>query len=73
MSRVQLIAIVVLGSLVFARPAAAYLDPGTGSMILQMLIGGVAGALVVIRMYWHRIVGRLRGRSAEVGETDTEG
>ena len=26
-----------------ATPAHAYLDPGTGSMILQVLLGGVAG------------------------------
>ena len=36
-------------------PAYAYLDPGTGSMLVQMLLGGVAGALVVGKLYWHRI------------------
>ena len=39
---------------VFPLPAFAYLDPGTGSMILQLVIGGVAGALVVIKLYWAR-------------------
>ena len=34
--------------------AYAYLDPGTGSILLQGLIGGVAGGLVVIRLYWHK-------------------
>ena len=38
-----------------ASPAYAYLDPGTGSMLVQMLLGGVAGALVVGKLYWHRI------------------
>ena len=38
-----------------APPAYAYLDPGTGSMLVQMLLGGVAGALVVGKLYWHRI------------------
>jgi hypothetical protein len=28
-----------------ATPLVAYLDPGTGSMIVQLLLGGVAGAL----------------------------
>ncbi len=36
-------------------PADAYLDPGTGSIILQMVLGGVAGGLVVMRLYWARI------------------
>lgn len=36
-------------------PAQAYLDPGTGSMILQGIIGAIAGALVVLRIYWARL------------------
>jgi hypothetical protein len=27
----------------------AYLDPGTGSLIIQLLIGGVVGILVIFR------------------------
>lgn len=37
-----------------------YLDPGTGSMILQALAGGVAGAMVVGKLYWARIKRALR-------------
>lgn len=37
------------------KPAHAYLDPGTGSMILQLLLGGIAGALVVGKLYFERI------------------
>lgn len=32
--------------------AFAYLDPGTGSMILQIIFGGVAGLMVVGKLYW---------------------
>jgi hypothetical protein len=35
--------------------AHAYLDPGTGSMILQILLGGVAGALVIGKLYWVKL------------------
>ncbi len=38
-----------------APPAHAYLDPGTGSMLLQLLLGGVAGVLVVGKLYWHQM------------------
>ena len=38
-----------------APPAYAYLDPGTGSMLVQMLLGGVAGAMVVGKLYWHQV------------------
>jgi hypothetical protein len=34
--------------------AHAYIDPGIGGMLLQLLLGGIAGALVVIKLYWHR-------------------
>lgn len=42
------------------RPAHAYLDPGTGSIILQMLLGGFAGALFVLKLYWARFAGFFR-------------
>lgn len=43
-------------ALLMASPSAfAYLDPGTGSMILQMLIAGLLSALFAIRMFWARV------------------
>jgi hypothetical protein len=41
----------------FSRPAFAYLDPGTGSIMLQLLLGGTAGAVVVGKLYWHKLKG----------------
>jgi hypothetical protein len=35
-------------------PAYAYLDPGTGSMMLQLMLGGVAGIMVVGKLYLRR-------------------
>jgi hypothetical protein len=37
------------------RQLFAYIDPGSGSMLLQMILGGVAGVAVALRMYWHRV------------------
>jgi hypothetical protein len=34
----------------------AYLDPGSGSMILQMLAGGVAAVAVTAKLYWNRVL-----------------
>lgn len=34
--------------------AFAYLDPGTGSILLQALIAGVIGTAAFARMYWTR-------------------
>ena len=33
----------------------AYLDPGTGSMALQLLMGGIVAALATVRLYWDRM------------------
>jgi hypothetical protein len=33
----------------------AYLDPGSGSMILQALLGGTAAVLVSIKMFGKRV------------------
>ena len=40
---------------IYVTPAYAYLDPGTGSMILQALVGGIAAGLAVISIYFQRI------------------
>lgn len=32
----------------------AYLDPGSSSMIIQMLLGGFAAAGVALKLYWRR-------------------
>jgi hypothetical protein len=46
---------VLLLILVSERQLFAYVDPGSGSMLLQLLLGGVAGVAVAVRMYWHRL------------------
>ena len=38
-------------------PVFAYLDPGSGSLVLQMLVGGVAAAFFTIKTYWTKIAG----------------
>jgi len=44
----------------------AYLDPGSGSLLLQALVGGVASAAVFGRVYWRRAKRFLRiGRNTD--------
>ena len=43
----------------------AYLDPGSGSMILQILAGGLAAVAVTARLYWNRLLKFLRLRKDE--------
>ena len=41
---------------ILTSSAYAYLDPGTGSMILQVLLGGVAGLALAGKLYWHKLL-----------------
>ncbi len=41
----------------------AYIDPGSGSLILQLIVGGVAAVGVALKLYWRRLRGLFRGRS----------
>ena len=43
----------------------AYLDPGTGSMLLQVIVGGVAAIGVTAKFYWRRVLRFLRIRNDE--------
>jgi hypothetical protein len=49
----QILLVVLLSSL--AAPAFAYLDPGTGSMLLQVILGGIAAVGVALKLFWHKI------------------
>jgi hypothetical protein len=43
----------------------AYLDPGSGSMILQIIAGGLAAVAVTAKLYWGRLMRLLRIRKDE--------
>ena len=43
----------------------AYLDPGSGSMILQIIAGGLAAVAVTAKLYWGRLMKFLRIRKDE--------
>lgn len=43
----------------FLRPMM-YLDPGSGSFIIQMLLAGLLGIAVAVRIYWKKIVAFFR-------------
>lgn len=56
-SRVLSVGFIAAALASISTPAYAYLDPGTAGMLLQLLLGGVAGGLVVFKLYWHKLVG----------------
>ena len=48
-----------------ATPAHAYLDPGTGSYVFQMVAAALVSVGFLARAYWHR----LRGFFARLGRS----
>jgi hypothetical protein len=38
----------------------AYLDAGSGSLIIQAVVAGAAGAAVALKLGWRRLTGKLR-------------
>ena len=51
---------VLFGWMFLEAPVDAYLDPGSGSMLLQILLGGFAAVGVIGKLYWHRLTGLFR-------------
>ena len=52
--------------LIFLRPMA-YLDPGTGSLIIQLVLAGLLGFAVAVRIYWKKIVALInRNKNVDV-------
>ena len=49
----------------------AYIDPGTGSYVLQMALAGLLGAGYTIRRFWTRITA-LFGRSSAPHADDAQ-
>jgi DUF1365 family protein len=52
----------------FHFDANAYLNPATGSMILQALIAGLAVVAVTIKLYWFKLRAFLKGEKFEPEE-----
>jgi hypothetical protein len=69
MKRLAPIGIPLLLVLAAETRVDAYLDPGSGSMLVQLLLGGVAGAAVIMKLGWQRFKDMFRSSSAKEHET----
>jgi hypothetical protein len=58
-SRSAVLAILLAAGLIWLCPddAHAYLDPGTGSYVLQLVIAALLGAAFALKVFWLRIKG----------------
>jgi hypothetical protein len=63
-------ALVVLAALA-PGAAHAYIDPGTGSLLLQGILGAIAAGMVAISFYWQRLKDFVSGRSRRPAQDAT--
>ncbi len=59
---------VILALILVPTPALAYLDPGSGSFVIQGIIAVVVGAGFTVKMFWHRIKSLFTGKSTSEDE-----
>ena len=58
----RILLFVLAACLTITSPAHAYLDPGTGSMLVSAIIGVAAAVGLALKLFWYRLVGLLRGK-----------
>ena len=39
----------------FVSDAFAYIDPGSGSLVIQIIIGALVGVGITIKLYWYKL------------------
>jgi hypothetical protein len=52
--------------------ASAYVDPGTGSMIVQVVIAALVGSAAFIGAFWKKLFRRRRDRDDKQDDTGNE-
>ena len=61
--RAPLALAMIMAVVLMPTPALAYLDPGTGSFVIQGIIAAIVGGGFAIKMFWSRIKTKITGKS----------
>lgn len=48
-----ILGIIILAGFYF-KDAYAYIDPGSGSVVIQMIIGALVGVGITLKLYWYK-------------------
>lgn len=64
--------LLIFSMLVFVKPAFAYLDPASSTLIPQVLIAALVGGWFALKNYWQKIVGIFRGTPKPKPSADPE-
>jgi hypothetical protein len=65
--------IVLASQLLSGIPAPQpYLDPGSGSILLQLLLAALLGIGIFVRSQWSKIKAYFKGRDVSAEDTDDD-
>ncbi len=71
MHRLVLFLTVVWTILIGGESAHAYLDPGSTSMIWQLLLGALATVVVFLKVFWHKLTALFGSSNKKAGDSET--
>lgn len=72
MPRAKILFLVCAALSLSVTPAHAYLDPGTGSIILQSVIGGAVVAGSFVSIYWSKLKAFLSRKKTDASDEKGE-
>jgi undecaprenyl pyrophosphate phosphatase UppP len=61
----------LVANLLLVNSAYAYLDPGTGSALLQGILAALGAIAVIAKLYWHRLLRFLGIRKTKIEPEQT--
>ncbi len=67
-----LLIFMLVAGILFPASAHAYIDPGTGSFVIQGIIAAVVGAGFAAKVYWHRILSAITGKKPQEEDDDDD-
>jgi len=67
---IKLTIILLLVFILIPQRANAYLDPGSGSYLIQVLVAAVAGGGIIVKTQWDKIKKIFNKENKQVGKKD---
>ncbi len=61
-----------LGPTFCLRTVCSYIDPGTGSLIIQLILGALFGGLVALKLFWANVKRFLSRLFSRKDKADTD-
>jgi hypothetical protein len=71
-AKLSIFVLLLVAATLSPASAYAYVDPGTGSLVLQGLIAAVLGVGLTLKLSWRKIRKLLTGRSSRDDESDAD-